>query len=61
MLVLRRLIKSFIPKHCENVISDGNGNFYLFSIAIVDLDAKPLNKVEKVYTEAPFILESCID
>ncbi|CAL1264081.1 unnamed protein product [Larinioides sclopetarius] len=60
MLVLKKYSgnNTVIPSH--NVIHDKDGNAYLFSIAIADLDAKSLSKVEKRYKETPLILQSCL-
>ncbi|GFU28316.1 inositol-pentakisphosphate 2-kinase [Nephila pilipes] len=61
MLVLKKFIGSNITVPHQNVIHDKDGNAYLFSIAIADLDPKSLSKVEKRYKEIPLILQSCLN
>ncbi|GFS48544.1 inositol-pentakisphosphate 2-kinase [Trichonephila inaurata madagascariensis] len=56
MFVLKKCIASNITVPNPNVIFDKDGNAYLFSIAIADLDPKSLSKVEKRY----LTLQSCL-
>ncbi|GIY02206.1 inositol-pentakisphosphate 2-kinase [Caerostris extrusa] len=60
MLVLKKYIGNSANIPSQNVILGKDGNLYLFSIAVADLDAKALSKVEKRYKETPLILQACL-
>lgn len=49
MLSLQRLSPAAPTSWEESVVSDSDGQAYLFSIAVVDLDPKSVDKLEKVY------------
>lgn len=52
MVVLQRLSEksvSIVPS--EHVLLGLNNKHYIFSVSVIDLDSKPLSKVEKVYNE----------
>ncbi|XP_054717767.1 inositol-pentakisphosphate 2-kinase-like isoform X2 [Uloborus diversus] len=59
MLAFKKVLNCGLKLRNQNVISDDYGNSYLMSIAIADLDIKHISKVEKLYKERPFLLESC--
>lgn len=58
MLVFKRLNSSCSAAPSHVTITDDMGQPYLFSLAITDLDSKPLSKVEKVLQDSHAMIES---
>ncbi|XP_042906492.1 inositol-pentakisphosphate 2-kinase isoform X2 [Parasteatoda tepidariorum] len=42
-----------------NLVSDDFGNQYMFSMAVLDLDTKPLSRIEKHYKRTPLWIQAC--
>ncbi|XP_067137797.1 inositol-pentakisphosphate 2-kinase isoform X2 [Centruroides vittatus] len=59
MVVLQQLCENAVPLvPSEHVITGSNNKSYVFSMSVIDLDSKPLNKVEKVYNENQEMLKA---
>ncbi|KAG8185902.1 hypothetical protein JTE90_028902 [Oedothorax gibbosus] len=60
MLVLKNYSDRYSSNHSQNLVENDDGKLYLFSIAIADLDAKPVSKVERHFKDMPFLIQSCL-
>ncbi|XP_023237232.1 inositol-pentakisphosphate 2-kinase-like [Centruroides sculpturatus] len=59
MVVLQQLCENAVPLvPSEHIIMGLNNKSYIFSVSVIDLDSKPLNKVEKVYNENQEMLKA---